>query len=123
MICKARPPLGQPDPPAANDFRPLPLLRNPHVQTLLAHVLRGRTPRLAAQEHVVRLPDGDAMVLHDTAPPGWRPGGPVAVLVHGLTGRHASAQIVRLAAALLARGLRVVRTDLRGAGKALPLSR
>ena len=94
MICPTTPNALYPDPLATlRGFRPLLGLRNPHVQTLLGHVLRGRTPKLTAHEHVVRLPDGDAMVLHDTTPSGWGPGGPIAVLVHGLTGCHASPRV------------------------------
>jgi predicted alpha/beta-fold hydrolase len=105
------------------DFRPLPLLRNPHVQTLLGYYLPGPRLGLPARAHVLRLPDGDGLVLHDTVPGGWRPGAPVAVLVHGLSGSHASPQVRRLACKLLRQGLRVVRLDLRGAGKGLPLAR
>jgi predicted alpha/beta-fold hydrolase len=105
------------------DFRPFPLLRNAHVQTLLGHWLRG--PRLArpAREHLVVLPDGDALVLHDSVPPGWRPGNRIAVVLHGLTGSHTSPPVQRLARGLLAHHIRVVRVDLRGAGKGLPLAR
>ena len=46
-------------------------------------------------------------MLHDTAPPSWRPGDPVAVLVHGLGGCHRSGGIVRLARLLFGRGIRV----------------
>jgi predicted alpha/beta-fold hydrolase len=108
---------------AALEFRPLPFLSNPHVQTLLGHWLRGRQKFSANNEHVVRLPDGDALVLHDTVPADWPAGGPVVVLVHGLTGSHDSAQVVRTGSALFAQGVRVVRLDQRGAGKSLPLSR
>jgi uncharacterized protein len=105
------------------EFRPLPLLSNPHVQTLLGHWLRGRQKFGATTEHTVRLPDGDALVLHDAVPQNWQVGGPIVVLVHGLTGSHASAQIVRPGSALFNAGMRVIRLDLRGAGKSLPLSR
>src|SRR5438105_4907887 len=78
-------------------FRPLPLLGNPHLQTLLASRPDwGRSP-LAAREHHVVLPDGDRVVLHETVPPQWQPGGRVAVLLHGLGGSHRSAGVVRLA--------------------------
>ena len=50
------------------DFRPLPLLSNPHVQTLLGHLLRGRRKFSATREHILRLPDNDALVLHDAVP-------------------------------------------------------
>jgi predicted alpha/beta-fold hydrolase len=105
------------------EFRPLPLLSNPHVQTLLGHLLRGRQAFAVNCEHTVRLPDGDALVLHDAVPRDWNLGEPVVVLVHGLTGSHASPQLVRMGRTLFKAGLRVLRLDLRGAGKSLPLSR
>src|SRR5262245_25927687 len=105
------------------DFRPLPLLSNPHIQTLLGHLLRGRQRFKDCVEHVVRLPDGDAVRVHDAVPAGWQAGEPVVVLVHGLTGTATSAQLMRTGSALFESGLRVVRLDLRGAGKSLPLSR
>jgi predicted alpha/beta-fold hydrolase len=105
------------------DFRPLPLLGNPHVQTLLGHLLTGRYKFAADREHVVRLPDGDAVVLHETVPAEWQAGGAVVVLIHGLTGSHASPQMVRTGSVLYEHGLRVFRLDMRGAGKSLPLSR
>ncbi len=106
-----------------HDFRPLPLLGNPHLQTLLGFYLPGPTVGEATQEHVLRLPDGDALVLHDNTPEGWQPGQHVAVLVHGLSGSANSSQVRRLGHQLLQRGARVVRLDMRGAGRALPLAR
>ncbi len=105
------------------DFRPLPLLGNPHVQTLLGAFLPGRSCPPPQRNHVVVMPDGDAVILHENLPPGWRPGDPVAMLIHGLTGCHLSTHVRRLAALLLPRGVRVFRIDLRGAGHALPLAR
>jgi predicted alpha/beta-fold hydrolase len=109
--------------PEHRDFRPLPLLSNPHIQTLLGHLLRGRQRFRDCVEHVLRLPDGDALVLHDAVPASWQAGRPVVVLVHGLTGTAASHQMLRTGSVLFEHGMRVVRLDLRGAGKSLPLSR
>jgi predicted alpha/beta-fold hydrolase len=106
-----------------SDFRPLPLLRNPHVQTLLGHFLTGPALPGRARAQVLRLPDGDALALHDSVPSGWQLGDPLAVVVHGLSGCHASATVQRISRRLLARRVRTVRLDLRGAGLALPLSR
>jgi predicted alpha/beta-fold hydrolase len=108
---------------AAGDFRPLPLLGNPHVQTLLGAFLPGRGCPQSQRQHIVWLADGDGLVLHDNTPSSWPAGGPIALLIHGLTGSHASPHIRRLAALLLARRVRVFRIDLRGAGKGLPLAR
>jgi predicted alpha/beta-fold hydrolase len=105
------------------DFRPLPLLRNPHVQTVLGALVPGLDCPVPDQRRILHLLDGDALVLHNNTPPGWKPGDPLALLVHGLSGSHASAHIRRLAALLLARRVRVVRMDLRGAGAGLSLAR
>jgi predicted alpha/beta-fold hydrolase len=106
-----------------DEFRPLPLLSNPHVQTLLGHWLCGRSFNYPSRQEVVTLPGGDCLVLHDSVPEGWREGHKIVVLVHGLAGSHASPLLQRLANLLLPAGLRVVRVDLRGTGASLPLSR
>lgn len=105
------------------DFRPLPLLGNSHVQTLLGTWLKGPLFSLPSRERHVLLPDGDRLVLHDSAPPRWTAGGRVVVLVHGLSGSHRSSYMGRLAGLLLARRLRVVRMDLRGCGRGIALAR
>jgi predicted alpha/beta-fold hydrolase len=104
-------------------FRPLPLLRSPHLQTILSLVLkRGRMPE-PTRQHLVDLGDGDRLVVHDNAPPGWRIGGPVAVVVHGLTGCAHSGGVILQAMRLYQRGARTFRVDLRGAGVGLHLAR
>lgn len=105
------------------DFRPLPLLGNPHVQTVLANLLPNLTRPPATQEHRVVLPDGDQLVLHDSRPDTWHPGDPVVLLVHGLGGCHASPYLVRCARRLTRRGWRAVRMDLRGCGKGIAWAR
>jgi predicted alpha/beta-fold hydrolase len=109
--------------PRADDFRPLPLLRNPHIQTLLGHLWPSPRWSHPVRRQVVRLADGDALTLYDTPPRDWQPGGPIALLVHGLTGSHASGQVLRIARMLLPQGWRVVRMDLRGAGPSVALAR
>jgi uncharacterized protein len=119
-----RPPNGKaPDRPVPTDFRPLPLLRNPHLQTVLSLCLKGPAFRHPTIEHLVELSDGDRIVLHDSAPLGWAPGGRVALLLHGLAGAHWSPHVVRVALRLLPHGFRVFRMDLRGAGRGATLSR
>lgn len=104
-------------------FRPLPLLGNAHLQTLLGHLLAGRGPRLAAHERQVGLPDGDRVVLHDLLPRAWRPGGRAVMLLHGLCGSHRSGSVQRLAGMLLPGGARAFIMDLRGAGRGAGLAR
>jgi len=99
------------------------MLGNPHVQTVLGAYLPGSNCPRPERQHQVRLPDGDALLLHENMPQSWKPGQPVAVLLHGLTGHHASPHICRLAARLLASGVRVFRMDMRGCGLGLPLAR
>jgi predicted alpha/beta-fold hydrolase len=103
-------------------FRPLPLLGNPHVQTVLGNLL-SVSARLASVPEVVTLADGDRLVTHGTLPAGWRPGHPVALLVHGLGGCHSSAYMRRVTVRLASQGVRVFRMDLRGCGAGAALAR
>ncbi|MBI1904407.1 MAG: alpha/beta fold hydrolase [Planctomycetia bacterium] len=104
-------------------FHRHPLLRFGHLQTVAALWMPGRRYPYRAQRHVARLSDGDALVLHDDRPPAWREGDAGALLIHGLMGCHQSHYMVRLAARLAERGLRVFRLDLRGSGAGLPLAK
>jgi predicted alpha/beta-fold hydrolase len=105
------------------DFRPLPFLGNPHLQTLLGNLFRGPALCHPTRQRQVLLPDGDRLVLHDSVPPRWQAGAPVALLVHGLGGSHTSGYMQRVARLLLARGVRAVRMDLRGCGRGAALAR
>ncbi len=105
------------------DFRPLPFLGNPHVQTVLGSLFKGPTLRFPSQEHLVSLPDGDRLLLHDSVPVTWRAGDWIVLLVHGLGGSHDSGYMHRMARRLVPRGIRVVRMDLRGCGKGMALAR
>jgi predicted alpha/beta-fold hydrolase len=109
--------------PMVQDFRPLPLLGNPHVQTILGVFLPGHRCPKPRRRHVVALPDGDALLLQENTPRSWRPHRPAALVVHGLTGTHSSPHIRRQARMLLDHGVRVFRIDLRGARPGLPLAR
>jgi predicted alpha/beta-fold hydrolase len=106
------------------DFRPLPFfLGNPHVQTVLGALLPGRVCPRPQRRYVLGLGDGDSLLVYENRPRTWRPGLPVALLVHGLTGCHRSNHVRRMAAALLDRGVRVFRVDLRGAGDGIAFAR
>ncbi|MFQ3592005.1 MAG: alpha/beta fold hydrolase [Gemmataceae bacterium] len=103
-------------------FQPLPFFSGPHTQTILGSVwpFRGCP---TGERITVALPDGDALLLHENTPCRWKPGGPVALLVHGLTGSAKSGHSQRLARRLLAAGVRSYRIDLRGAGEGVKLAR
>ncbi|MFM7250199.1 MAG: YheT family hydrolase [Planctomycetaceae bacterium] len=109
----------EPAPP----FEPPWWMRNPHVQTILPTFV---PQRLADHEAVLRrveLPDGDALAVHDDLPAGWRPGGKVAVLSHGLADHHRTPLLVRLTEKLTTRGVRVFRWDMRGCGAGMAWAR
>jgi uncharacterized protein len=92
-------------------FRPHPLFRNPHAQTLLP-VLRP-TPKVDLRIERLELPDGDFVDL------GWcggPAGGPIVVLLHGLSGGFDSKYARGTARQLIARGWRPVILQFRGAG-------
>ena len=69
------------------------------------------------------MPDGDCIVLHETAPTVPNTAGPIAVLVHGLGGSHRSPYIVRIAHRLTNAGWHVFRMDLRAAGVGIRFAR
>lgn len=105
-------------------FRPHPLLRGGHVQTVAAAFLPGtRQYAYSAVQHRVTLDDGDQIVLHDDRPTAWQAGDAVALLIHGLGGSHRSGYMVRGAAKLIGHGVRVFRMDLRGWGAGFGLNR
>ncbi|MFL5329329.1 MAG: YheT family hydrolase [Gemmataceae bacterium] len=106
-----------------DEFRPLPFLANAHLQTVLSLWLKGGRVPGATRRHVVRLPDGDCLVLHENTPRTWKPGVPVTIVIHGLTGSYRSSGVVALARHLFAQGVRVFRLDLRGAGAGLRVAR
>jgi predicted alpha/beta-fold hydrolase len=108
---------------AVPPFRPHPLFRGGHAQTLAGAYLPGVPVPYRAKRHTVRLPDGDSLVLHDDRPPFWRQGDRAAVLVHGLAGSHGNQTMARTAAKLCRRGVRVFRMDLRGCGAGVGLAR
>jgi uncharacterized protein len=104
-------------------FEPLPLLSNPHVQTVLGNLLSPRQRPLRSVQRVAPLPDGDSIVLHETPPPVLREQRPLALLVHGLGGSHLSPYMLRMTHRLTALGWHVFRMDLRAAGAGLRLAR
>ena len=95
-----------------SSFRPHPLIAGAHLQTM-AQLLRP-APRLPLRRERLELADGDFLDL------GWsgdrNTGGPLAVLVHGLTGGFESKYVLGTACQLIAQGWRTVILQLRGAG-------
>lgn len=105
------------------NFRPLPFLGNPHVQTILGSLLRSPVLDVPFRERRLLLPDGDRLLLYDSMPRRWQLGQAMVLLVHGLCGTHLSGYMVRLTRLLVPKGYRVVRMTLRGAGRGLRWAR
>ena len=96
------------------------------VRNTLLGSLGRRIDLPACDERQLRLPaddgTGDVLVARLNQPTHGH-GGPVVVLVHGLTGCEDSLYVRASAAHLLAQGYRVLRLNLRGAGPSRPLCR
>ncbi len=97
-------------------FVPHPLLRNGHLQTIFGRHIVGPRVSLPSQSHEVDVEGGDRLVVLESVPPNWQPGGPSALLVHGLGGCAEASYVVRVGARLWRNGIRVVRMNLRNAG-------
>ena len=104
-------------------FRPHPLLRSAHAQTLFAFYVRPAGIRYQARRHEISLSDGDAIVLHDDCPANWREGDRVVLMIPGLGGSHQSPFMPRIATKLNSAGFRTSRLDLRGFGVGYRLAR
>ncbi|GIW98199.1 MAG: hydrolase [Pirellulaceae bacterium] len=104
------------------DFRPHPLLRTGHLQTLWIGLDRGGVPPYQASTRLIPLRDGERIVVHEDAQPELVESAPLVVLLHGLGGAHCSPYLARLSARLRQRGVRVWRVDLRGCGAGMELA-
>jgi predicted alpha/beta-fold hydrolase len=96
-------------------FRPHPLLRNPHLQTLAPALLRP-TPPLPMRIERRELPDGDFIDLGWAEASRAAANAPLVLLLHGLTGGFESKYLRGTARRLIARGWRCVALQFRGAG-------
>ena len=91
----------------ANRLRPLATTLAPHSSDRLKFPLPDGT--------------GDTLLASLDQPAAPKPGTPLSVLIHGLTGAEDSHYILSMARLLLDRGWRVLRLNLRGAGPSRPL--
>jgi uncharacterized protein len=113
--------------PTFAPFRPRAPWFGPDLQTV-RNAIRHRAPALSRYS-VERLTfemgdrSGDRLVGHLQDPGPGSAERPLVVLIHGLAGSAQSAYMETSAAHWLARGNRVLRLDLRGAGASRPLCR
>jgi len=108
-------------------FRPRAPWWGPDLQTV-RNALRHRSSLLGpytTERLTLEMSDGsgDRLVGHLQHPAAGSAARPLVVLIHGLSGTAESAYMETSAAQWLARGHRVLRLDLRGAGASRPLCR
>ena len=103
------------------EFKPHPLFRGGHAQTLAGAFLPWRGTRPDETLHQIELSDGDIIVVHDAQPENWQKGDRVVLLLHGLAGSYESGYMIRITRKLYDAGLRVFCLDHRdcGAGSGL----
>jgi hypothetical protein len=100
----------------ASDFRPHPLLRGPHAQTVFASFIRRPPPLRVARERL-ELDDGDFLNLAWLPEPeDARADTPLIVVLHGLTGSIDSKYARGLLREVQALGWRGLLMHFRGAG-------
>jgi predicted alpha/beta-fold hydrolase len=92
-------------------FRPHPLMRHPHLQTILGALARPM-PRLDFRRERLHLADGDFVDLGFVGDGH----GPIVLLIHGLSGGFESKYLRGTAGLLVDRGFRCVIFQQRGAG-------
>lgn len=105
-----------------SNFQPARFFRNAHVQTVFPTLWQGKSPNYRATPHLVQLPDGDQVVMHEDCPENWKPGDPVVLMSHGLVGDHRSPYLSRIAHKLNLIGFRTFRLDLRNCGAGFGLA-
>lgn len=103
-------------------FEPLWLIGNRHLQTMLG-IFANLSSEPPSDTLLIDLPDGDRIALEVSTPPGWSRNDPTVVMLHGLTGSHRSAYMIRLANKFYDRGWRAIRFNARGCGTGEGLAR
>lgn len=105
------------------DFRPAGILKNPHLQSVLASTpprtsrVRSQAAgfRAATRDVVVDCGDGVRLLGHLTRPPG-ESNGRMVVMLHGWEGSAESTYMLSVAPTLIARGYEIFRLNLRDHG-------
>ncbi len=94
----------------SSTFKPAWWLRNAHLQTLYPALLRREERSLPVRRERLITPDGDFIDL-DWCGEGT---GPLAILLHGLTGSSRSGYVLGLQKTLQGQGMRSVALNFRG---------
>lgn len=104
-------------------FRPLALFRGGWQQTIAARYWPQKPGPELEHTHILRLTDGDQIVLIENAFKPLEPEARTMVLIHGLTGCHESNYMARLSQKLTGLGYKVIRMNLRGCGPGVGLAK
>lgn len=103
-------------------YRPHPLLRSGHLQTLLVAIICGELPGNQTLEIPISLEDGERLMIHQEMGATVASDAPLVILVHGLGGDHSAPYLQRIAYQLHRRNRHVWRVDLRGSGRGFDLA-
>ena len=98
-------------------FKPAPLLKHAHLQTLFASVHRRTLPSITRQRKRVTLPDGDFIILDYKTPAQLATDAPIVLVIHGLSGSSDSHYVIGLQNSLAAKGWPSVAMNCRGASE------
>lgn len=123
MTSASRPPSVKVANVGVPEFVPHPWARSGHLQTVAGRYLISPRRPLISSRIEIEVDGDDRLLAFDSVPENWRQGDPLALMVHGLGGSADSPYIVRIAARLWRKGVRVVRMNLRGAGLGFGLAR
>ena len=104
-------------------FRPLPFLRKGHAQTLASFYFPHNPFISNGLQHTIPLPDHDQLVVIENLPEHPRSSGRILLLIHGLTGSHASKYLVRFTRRFVKQGYIVIRMNMRGCGAGIGLAK
>lgn len=103
-------------------FNPLPGLNKGLTQTIAAYYFPYNPFINNSKQHIVSLDDGDKIVLIENSPKHCPPTQRTVLMLHGLTGSHASKYLIRAAKYFVEQGYRVLRMNLRGCGPGVGLA-
>jgi predicted alpha/beta-fold hydrolase len=103
-------------------FRPHPLIIGGHAQTIVGRYLPTKPLEIHSTRHRIPLGDGDQLVVEESVPESWTEQSPTVVVVHGLAGTADADYVVRLSRRLYRMHVRIVRVNLRGAGRGAGLA-
>lgn len=104
------------------EFSPLPWLKSPHAQMIVANYFwKGLEP--PSSPLWVNLIDHDMLCCAVSTPPNWTQKDRTVVLIHGLGGDQYSHYMIRMSRKLYHLNVRTVRVNLRGCGPGKAMSK